>query len=276
MKRTLSGVPMHRERQAQLRILDRLEARHGRKFRAEIRRASAAMIAAYRATGSMPALPEDHEGKMRTIYLALAIDAVSAFGGRIIDQAKHAGLGLERKSFVDLFQRIALDFIQSEMIRRRIAMVSQTTRQQIVDQIIKGQENGLSVDEIARLITDRLPSFTKFRGALIARTETHAAANTGAFEVAKRTGSEYKKEWISVEDERTRDFGEGDREQDEFNHREMDGQIRQREQPFDMRHKSGDIFKIQFPGAPALANGAPSPGGAVINCRCAVGYFLDI
>ena len=90
------------------------------------------------------------------------------------------------------------------------------------------------------------------RGALIARTETHAAANAGADTAARETGLQLRKEWVSAEDERTRD-----------SHRVADGDVADMDGAFAV---GADLLK--YPGDPA---GSPEE---TINCRCAISHIV--
>ena len=152
-----------------------------------------------------------------------------------------------------------------EAIRRRITSVSETTRKQIIDLIDKGNAEGNGIAAIAKSITDTIPYLSRWRASVIARTETHGAANYGANEAAKSTGLKLKKEWISVEDHRTRDFYH----HDAYDHRAMNGQVVDMDQPFSMPWSKGDPLQIMYPGQ------ADMPAAAVINCRCAVGHIVD-
>ena len=91
---------------------------------------------------------------------------------------------------------------------------------------------------------------------MIARTETHGAANYGSDEAAKQTGLPLSREWISAQDERTRET-----------HREANGTTTSMDGTF----KVGDA-ELAFPGDPD--GGADYPE-EVINCRCTVAYIVD-
>ena len=91
------------------------------------------------------------------------------------------------------------------------------------------------------------------RGALIARTETHGAANYGADGAARATGLKLRKEWVSAEDERTRE-----------SHRLADGETVGMDQAFNV-----DGERLMYPGDPSAS------AGNVINCRCAVSHIVD-
>ena len=248
------------ENRAQRRLLAVADNRFGPEFEAVIRAATEQMLGQFEATGSAPNLPDDFHNRMSQIYLDMSAMLIDAFGSRILDQGKRAGLVLEVKQFDEFFQRLALEYVAQEAMRQRIAMVTETTRNQIIAQITKGQEEGLSVEETAKLISEQLPQISRVRGALIARTETHGAANFGADQAARATGLTLRKEWVSSHDHRTRDFGAGDGVIDEFSHRAADGQTVGMDQPFRIMKRDGTTEALMFPGDPV---GSP---GNVINC----------
>jgi hypothetical protein len=263
--RRLTGLSPARERRMQMRLLKLMDRRFSVRFASEIGRATRAMLAEYEATGSAPALPLDHQQTLAQIFEGLASTAVATFGGRIVDQGKARGLVLETKGFAEFFQRIALEYIQGEAIRQRITLIAETTRSQIVRQITRGQEDGLGINEIAKGIADNTGSISRGRGRLIARTETHGAANAGADAAARSTGLTMQKEWLSAVDLRTRRISDGD----EFGHLSMNGQTVDMDQPFAMPKRDGTTIQAMFPGHPDL------PASAAINCRCAVAHIVD-
>ena len=253
MAQRLTDKDKRREQRRQERLLLLLERRFGRLFRAEINRASTEMLKAYKATGSAPALSESHERNIGALYKSLAIVAIEVFGERVLDQGKGVYFFRETKfEFSDFFTRVAADYILGEGIRQRITSVSETTRTQIVNQIIAGQAEGLGVAVIARDISRALPAITRFRANLIARTETHGAANVGADQAARATGLVLQKEWVAAADERTRP-----------SHAAADGQVVEMDMAFDV---GGE--KLMYPGDP---NGT---AGNTINCRCAVSHIV--
>lgn len=268
MKRLLGNDPQQ-EARVQNILLDRLEARFSRRFEIEIASASKSMLADFERTGGHPVLPLEHVRRVEGLFLDLAAVSIDVFGGRILDQGKSAGLILETKGFAEFFQRLAEEYIQLEAIRQRIVGITETTRRFIINQIASGQEDGLGTDAIARSISDRVEGISRTRAHIISRTETHGAANYGANEAAKATGLKLRKEWVSVEDHRTRDFGQSDGDVDEYDHRGMNGQVVDMDQPFLMPWKKGDPLRIMHPGQAGM------PPGATINCRCAVAHIVD-
>ena len=285
MKRLLDPDPQ-RERARQMRLLDIAERRFTRVYADELDRLTLEMVAAYARTGSAPNVPSDAINRMSETFIDVSGMMVQTFGGRVLSQAfdrsgaytfdgKSVGFAggdgrmFEVKFFAELFQRLALQYIQAEAVRRRIVGIVETTRANVVAAIDRGQRAGLGVDQIAKDITENSPIRSRTRAHIIARTETHGAANYGANEAAKATGLKLKKEWVSVQDHRTRDFGQSDGILDDFDHRSANGQIVDMDQPFVIAGKSGQPEMLMYPGDP---NGSP---GNTINCRCGVSHIVD-
>ena len=234
-------------------LQDQLTARFDGVLEAEIARAMGEMIAQYEATRATPALPLEHEARMAEIWAQMANVSIRAFGGRVLDQGKASGLILETKSFAELFARLSLEYISSEMIRARITMVSETLRNQIVNVIGEGQATGSTLPEISKNLRTLSRSIPRFRADMIARTEVHGAANYGADEAAKATGLKLRKEWVAVGDARTRD-----------EHESMDGTVVDMDQEFNF-----GSYRLMYPGDRS------GPARGVINCRCQIAHVVD-
>jgi uncharacterized protein with gpF-like domain len=211
------------------------------------------MVEHWEQTGNV-ILPRDFRDRIEATYRQMAIASITTFGSRIMEQAKARGLKLETKeSFAQIMTRRALRFIEQEAIRRRITEVTETTRDQIIRAVRKGYEDGLGQRGTASYILDLVPQISSYRAEVIARTETHGAANYGSQEAAKQTGLPLSREWLSAADDRTRET-----------HREANGQVVGMDDTF----RVGDS-DLAFPGDPS------GPADEVINCRCAVGYIVD-
>ena len=251
-----------REAEIQRRMLDVLERRFRRRVARAVLTHSKRLIDGYAALGFVPPPDDLAVQEMREVYRDMALASVRTFGARMITQGKSAGLILETKAgfWSNLFDSLSNAWVNLEPIRRRIVQVTETTRAQIVDRVSRGEAAGLSVDAIARDISKEVPGISRFRGALIARTETHGAANYASHSVATETGLDLVKEWVSGLDHRTRSIGRGDA----FDHLAMDGQKRPLDEPFEMPWLGGggEPLRIMYPGE------AGHPGGATINCRC--------
>jgi len=252
MARALLDRNRAREARRQERILDKLARQFRGRLKAEIAAAMRDMIEAWQHTHAV-VTPPGFMGRLEATYQQMAMAAVSAFGARILGQGKHAGLVIERKDFANTMHRIAMRYVHREVVRRRIVNVAETTRSQIVTAVAKGYEDGVGVAEIARNIFDLVDEISRMRAEVIARTETHGAANYGSNEAARELGLPLRREWLAASDERTRDT-----------HREANGQIVGMEEPFIVGGAP-----LMFPGDPA------GPPEEVINCRCTLGYIVD-
>jgi len=234
-------------------LLDRLSRRFEAALRDDLAQAMLDMVASWEITGEVPP-PGALRDRLEQTYRALAIASVVTFGSRLVDQGKAAGLDLEYKDFAQSMVEMALRYVGLEAIRRRITAVAETTRAQIVSMVDRGYQAGLGQRGVAQLIRDAVPQISDARAGLIARTETHGAANFGANEAAKTLGVQYKREWLSAEDSRTRPT-----------HRAADGQIVGKDEPF----RVGGV-SLDYPGDPS---GAPQES---INCRCSVAFVIDL
>ena len=265
MPRKPAFISHSREREAQIqsRMLDVLEARFRRRIAAVLDAEARDIVRGYQDLGYVPPVADTHQRDVMMVYQEIAEASARTFGRRMITQGKSQGLILETKEegfWSRFFRALAVNWINQEGIRRRIVGVAETTRNLIIGQVANGQKEGLGVDAIARDITKRIPDISRQRGALIARTETHGAANFAAHNTAKQTGLPLVKEWVATEDARTRSIARDDA----YDHVAMDRQTRDMDEPFSMPWIGGEPLLIQFPGEAGL------PGGATINCRCSI------
>ena len=251
MARRLIDQDRRREQRRQSILLDRLEAQFRGRIQRELAAAIRDALTFYEHTSEVPVMA-DLRDRVEAVYRQMSETSIRVFGVRVLNQGKALGHDLEVKDFAAIFSRMSQVYIGLESVRRRITSVSSTTRQQIVNAIAAGQREGLGVAAIARQIRDQVDVMTTWRAALIARTETHGAANYGAQEAARETGLRLRKEWVAAADERTRE-----------DHKAADGQIVGMDEPFQV---GSDM--LMFPGDPA---GSPEQ---VINCRCAQSFIV--
>jgi len=252
MARRLLDQNPRREQRRQVLIMQRIERPFELRIRREIARAMLEMAERFALTGeTMP--PRDHVENLSAIYQSMAIATITAFGIRIIDQGKALGRVMEVKGFAETMTRLAMGYINSEMMRQRITNVADTTRLQIVGAVSRGFDDGLGQVGVAGYIRNLIPGMSGYRAGMIARTEVHGAANYGSVSAAAETGLRLRKEWISAEDERTRE-----------SHAAANGQIVAQDDAFDVGGEA-----LMYPG---------DPGGSaaeVINCRCTTGFIVD-
>jgi len=187
---------------------------------------------------------EDLSKLLQSHYRAV----INEFGLRIIRQQK---------------QEPQFDQIIKEYFRLygaiRVTQISDTTMRQLSAIISAGLADGLSVSVIAANIFDSMRgSFTKYRAATIARTETHSAASFANHAVnASLKIPDQKKRWVAVADDRARSW-----------HTQMNGTEVDLRDDFIVNVK-GQQFRMGYTGDPR--------GGALntINCRCVTLYFTD-
>lgn len=161
----------------------------------------------------------------------------------------------------DLFQRFIEEFIE-QFGAQKVQQILETTRRQIMEVIREGQREGEGVEAIAKALREAIPEFSRFRSRVIARTETHGSSQYAQMRTAMQSTRPLVKMWNSVEDTRTRTLIEDDN----YDHRVMDGERVAMEQPFMVPTIFGTREPIMYPGDP---NGT---AGNVINCRCSVTF----
>jgi uncharacterized protein with gpF-like domain len=114
------------------------------------------------------------------------------------------------------------------------------------------RDEGLGIQAAAKVARTQVPALSAFRSALIARTETHSAAQWANVAVATETGLETQKEWIAAEDERTRE-----------DHADADGSVVAQDEAFQV---GSDM--LLYPGD------VTGSAEQIINCRCVVGLIV--
>lgn len=122
----------------------------------------------------------------------------------------------------------------------------------------------LTVAQIRKIVNDYDDALVRYRGNVIARTETHRALNAGRYEAMRQNAenagvpeSAIKVTWQAVQGPRTRDT-----------HRILGGQTVTFEQPF----TSPSGAQMRFPGDTSLG----ATGAETINCRCTTTFEIDI
>lgn len=231
-------------------ILDRLALVAERLIAREIADTSKNMLESFEATGNVS---EDykHQKRMESILRGVWGESVAMMASRVSDLAQAKGRVVDRKKDNDRFELFVQEYIQ-RFGAEKILQISQTTKTQILDQILMGRAEGLGQREIAKSITQKIPTISKMRANVIARTETHSAANYGSLKQAEDSGLQMQREWIASMGSRTRE-----------SHAQADGQIVGMDEPFIVGGT-----RLMYPGDPS------APPEESINCRCAVGYVV--
>ena len=249
-------------RQAERARLEALQFRQSAILERAMRKALAgqyrAAIAAYEQRGESgirEAIAGASSGLVTALSSAYRSSAVT-LGRDVLMSAKSAHGGLVIKTTVDeMLAQLALEFAQ-EWTATKVVQITTTTEDWIRATIQRGLLDGLSVQSIAQKLRDDSIPISAIRAHVIARTETHAAANFGAQTGAELTGLDMRREWVSAMDDRTRDG--------RFNHRTADGQTRGMKEPFVV---GGE--KLMYPGD------FSGSAGNTIMCRCQVVFVYD-
>jgi Phage Mu protein F like protein len=127
-----------------------------------------------------------------------------------------------------------------------VDQLSQTSLRRILGQVVRGQIEGESVEEIRARVERTTASFVRSRPAFIARTESKiisARASADTIDSLGYAKSDLRKKWSTSKDDDVRD-----------SHRKLEGV----EIPGDQRFANGLLY-------PGEANGPPAE---IINCRC--------
>jgi uncharacterized protein with gpF-like domain len=244
-----------REARRQVLLLDRLAAQFQGRLAKEIEAASREMVEGWKYTREVTEVRGFRE-RIEAAYQQMIVASAVTFGTRIWDQAKSAGHELETKrfpgaqDFATFMTLEAMRYLAREVIRERISGVVMETRANIIRAIARAYVDGLGESETANRILEVIPSISESRARIIARTETHGAANYGSLQATLATGLLMDKEWLSAADERTRDT-----------HVEANGQV----VGIDGNFEVGGAF-MAYPGDPS------GPAEEVIGCRCVLAY----
>lgn len=126
------------------------------------------------------------------------LDYYFKWGGLLGGQEALDKMGID--ALFNLKNKEVLDILRDSK-EIMVSSVDDTTRQYLAMRISEGREAFLTVDEIAKSITEELPDIVKSRAEVIALTETARAISTVQLETFKRNGIK-EKEWVTSRDER--------------------------------------------------------------------------
>lgn len=157
-----------------------------------------------------------------------------------------------------IWRRVILLYLEHFGLDKLTREIGDTTKEDVLKILQSGVVANMTIPQILAYIKET--GYTAWRAELIARTETAKAANTGSMVGALSTGLQTRKEWISVEDSRTRVLPK-----DQFDHFHMDKVQVDTDAYFNVPSKTG-TEQMLHPGDP---NGSAAN---VINCRCTVGF----
>lgn len=186
-----------------------------------------------------------HYNRVKSIIFSHWKSVTTVFRARILSLLRLVQ-ETERKEYEDEFDKEFENFLFT-FGAEKVSNISSTTIADIRNAINVAQVDGLDVYQTAKKITELSAITSITRAVLIARTETHQAANYANFtslDVVNIPNT--RKEWVAVNDDRTRD-----------GHVAANGQVVDKDGMFVVGGS-----QLRYPGDPS---GAPKQ---VINCRC--------
>ena len=237
-----------REWAAQLRLRRAVERGFAASLKREFTRTAGEAVVAYRNGLSNDSVIAEHAKRVDLILFSLYVSVARASVSRLLSRIKKDNPEvLEEKAYKDT--ESAIGAFAKRWSGSRVKSISQHTRTRINKAIQNGLKNGETLSEISKAIVSKTGGkIGEWRASVIARTEVHTASQQGALEAVASTGIPFKKEWVSVEDDRTRE-----------DHGDVNGE----EVGLHEKFSVGDS-ELAYPGDP---NGDAEQ---VINCRCIV------
>lgn len=205
----------------------------------------------------LKALGDEKDSLKRTLEKHIG-RALRYFGGNILESGKSFAPN-ETKSTTK-YEEFVKSFIESRSAKA-VSEIESTSakkaRRIIRDILSEAVENGDSVGEVQKALREEFDGLTPGRAQTIARTEMGIASNHGSLEAAKALEvPDLMKEWVSVNDDRTRD------DPSHADHVVMNG----------VKEELSTKFFVP-PDAQMDGPGDPSaPAEQVINCRCTLVY----
>lgn len=196
--------------------------------------------------------------KVQKMIAEIWIEAGGAYARRV--RRELAGRKADEWwNIVDFWETYVYDLIASQFTQK-IQGIDATTQAAIQKVLQQGVEEGMSVQDMAKMITSgQIPNMDKARALRIARTEVVGASNAGSIQGARSMGIDgLKKKWLVALDGRERP-----------DHRAVSAATITEPIGIDDKFNVGGAV-MDYPGDP---NG---PAEQVINCRCAIGYVTPL
>jgi uncharacterized protein with gpF-like domain len=243
------------DRRVQERIWTRIAASHERRLRVALRAIYKGAADTIEGEGLLEVAINLARPKVEQALRGMMAQSYQQIGDRVAAQIAEAnGKSWRKFDFSAAFARALESYLRVYAVKRAIGIIG-TVADRVRGWVRDGVEGGLTNRDIAKAIRTEGLRDTMWRAQMIAQTETHSAAMAGGHAAAKESEAVRMKNWVSVNDDRTR----GLRDNSDFNHVSVESVPI--DQPFIV---SGE--ELMYPGDP---NGSP---GNIINCRCVVTY----
>lgn len=200
----------------------------------------------------------DFDADWRMAYEKFYVRTVPYFAKDFVNQYKSHRRALEKKD-IDTWIEQVIEYVR---VTSGIKITSIKTTH--IDDIMRavgaavevGLQDGLGMEQIARLINRNIGGIDQWKALQIARTETCAASSYGVELGADDLPGNKMKVWISTFNPSSR----GARPKDQTNHMAMDGQLVERGSPFIEPMTGDEIMRPQDPEALPRQT---------VNCGCA-------
>ena len=227
----------------------RLLKRYERMYTPVIFRAIKKQIDQYFKNGNLNDIKDDPViNALEQLYKKVGVQ----WAGKT-DRQIRIDLKLPRQSFSARFSRLLIRQFGPEILNKSND-ITNTTKDRIRSILVRSVKENLTLDEVAREISN--DQINRNRARTIARTETIRAANASALLNVEDKGYLVRKQWLSVIDKRTRD-----------DHRELDMKIVDKNGSWRFTDKNGVTQTLKFPGDP------DAPPEQTINCRCTMVFL---
>lgn len=248
-------VAREREHRAQDRLRRRVESIFRRRLAAEFERLA-------REVASDPTHDEQaitrHESRLEILLRSAYRVVFMEFAPRVLSRLKVLPDGkslevleMETKAEIDREYQDAVEAFVKRWTARKATQISNTSRTKIQRIITRSTVEGLDERQTGKLIMQRIGgSMGAARARTIARTESHSASQDAAHEIVEASGLEVTKEWVAVEDDRTRE-----------DHQDVNGEEIEMHERFQVGED-----QLAYPGDPT------GSAGQIINCRCVLVY----
>lgn len=189
-----------------LRTMDKFEGQLKGKIVTDKKEFITACANLYRehAVPNLFHLVDKHQSQLFDSLKAHYRRVIPAFGALSLSQVKSRQFKTTAED--DLFLDLANRWVHTEGLKRS-KLIADTTEADVLAAISTGLDDGLGTAEIADDIQD-VTDLSDWRAEMIARTETHAAANYASAESARaaqdKLGISLEKAWAPTMDGRTR------------------------------------------------------------------------
>ena len=228
------------------RFIEREIARWVRPAAALLDREGTRAAVAYGLTGSEGAALDEVSETEWLRYLERVWLSVTPRSGEFMSDAIEP---MKAAKPPDPFMQAAVSHLRMNGAER-VKGITQTSKDEIGNQIRIGVQKGESRQQIADRITKHRRSITPERAMTIARTEVHAAANYGSLIAAELVSVPMYKFWIARPDARD-------------SHAAASGQRRSLDAAFMVGG-----YPLMHPGDSSMG----APAGLVVNCRCVLTF----